>query len=50
MTHSGHRSSGYTQWQEIDMINVWATPAVMVARDAILGVFHEKIARGLATS
>ena len=38
------------QWQEIDVIDVWATPSIKLARDAVLGVVHEKIARGLVVS
>ena len=36
------------QWQEIDIIDVWATPPIKAARDAVLSIIHEKAARGLA--
>lgn len=44
------RPGGYMQWQEIDSIDVWATPAIKLARDAVFSIVHEKAARGLVVS
>ena len=35
------------QWQEIDIIDIWARPATKTARDAVSSVVREKAARGL---
>lgn len=36
------------QWQEIDIIDIWTTPAMKTARDAVSSIDWEKAARGLA--
>ena len=41
---------GYMQWLETDVIDVWATSSIKIARGVILGVIHEKIALGLVVS
>ena len=41
---------GYLQWQEVDIIDVWATPCTEAVRQAITNIVLEKIERGLILS
>ena len=41
---------GYLQWQEVDVIDSWATPQTPDARSTISCIVSERLARGLTTA
>ncbi|KAL9120743.1 MAG: hypothetical protein Q9187_002696, partial [Circinaria calcarea] len=41
------RPGGYLQWEEMDILDQWATPPTLAAQDTIQLLMREKLARGL---